>query len=124
MMFTELLEKFEELFQPHTPEEVEKRYETYKVFFHPDLISQKMGEYTKTVEVRAPSRSAAVTLGIEKAGLDFSKEGYLISWPPRGYTAIYIPEEDRVKDDNGNVMRGRYAVIAVEKDEVDVNRTA
>ena len=116
-MIAELLEKFEDIFQPLPPEEVEKRGHKFRVSFY-DIVDNKIKE-VKEVDVSVSEfddisiyRKALRKLGIEDAkhrihrtpsiGVRLGRGGFHNNW------FVNIKLSDNIVDNDGNTMDGDY----------------
>jgi hypothetical protein len=108
-VITELLEKFEDLFTPHSPEEVEKRLPKWQVNFY---VSDNTTKRIKSVIVKGPSQclgfyseiadNAVFKIGLPRDIINYTQHG--------GYT-VEIRKSDGIKDDNGELMDGVYRML-------------
>lgn len=116
-MITELLEKFEDLFTPHSEEEVEKRVPWWQVNFYYWGDARRLA---KSVEVKGPmemydSYAAIADEAVYKIGLERNIVQYCSI---RGYT-VEIRKSDGIEGYDGELMDGEYRMVfqIVDKEE-------
>lgn len=106
-MLSALLEKFEDIFVPLPPEEVEKRYGVIRVNF-----KDENDKVVLVVSVKAPGWFDAMTRTFNRFGLNFLTRARY----ERGRLFTYFDRSDDVKDVAGNPMVGGYEVEIVDED--------
>lgn len=121
-MLLELLEKFEDIFTPHTPEEVEKRIPPFRLGFYSidwngnftnedGVLSQKI------VSVKAVDFETAIFNALLKLGIDGSKKGRvrkmsIYSFKPSvKKICVNLTSEDKVFSDRNKLMVGLYCIL-------------
>lgn len=115
-MIAELLEKFEDIFTPHTPEEVEKRLPIWDVgiYRHGGGYSYSAVELirVKYIEVHSQPGSfiKAVRIALKKLGLSEGELEYVKLWEQ---WAITIYPSDDVKGDDGTLLTGKYVIYGL-----------
>lgn len=129
-MLTELLEKFEDIFTPHSPEEVEKRMGTYIVgLYSVNNDTMKLtNEYgvarQKVVEVKAPDEHTAPAAAMEKLGIPGSRL-QMDRYGPVSGLATWVVElysEDKITGVYDRPLVGSYFIRVSEKEESNDTR--
>lgn len=116
-MIAELLEKFEDLFQPASDEELEKRKSTYVVLLYQVRGRGLAHEFSKQVEIECKAfRNAGLRykgikdMGIKKMGLDIEKVNIVRNLGMIGYR-IRISKDEKIYSNNGMLLSGNFVVL-------------
>lgn len=109
MTVAQLLEKFEDIFTPHTPEEVEKRTPEWNVNFFERGI--KPGKWIKSLKVKAISIIEVINAVADMLGIQ-AKRFIILQPKPSEWEKWHIDltEEDNVRDNKGRLMVGKYVI--------------
>lgn len=114
-MLEALLEKFEDLFQPHDEETVRERWPEWIVTFIPEpRHGQVRKDVLKSVKVKAPENRdrIAVIVAVESLGIKGSKIDFSITSNYCNYYTIHIHKSNQVVDDEGLPMIGEFMLDA------------
>lgn len=104
-------ESFEDIFQPHSPEEVEKRWPTHTIRFtkwSKAFGGGAGGAAVKVMKIKFPDVLVDVLFGhvLKKIGLP---EEYINYDMGKGYH-VEIKKSDAIVDDEGKLMDGKYVL--------------
>lgn len=106
-MIAELLEKFEDVFQPYSPKEVEKRWPEWHIIFV--SLHQGKGKTIKSVNVKAPARGQdfAIIRAVKSLGVPLNRIHFVSTFSQE----IEFKSKDNIKDDYFKPMIGIHNIV-------------